>query len=558
MHYLIVSLAVICSMSLSAQANDATRDTLVFRADVAKTFVDVTISIPPHPGKLELEISRWAGVRDFDKNLSNVTIVRDGRDTVTAERPDDHTWAFDADNAPVTVTYRVTPPDSSRHIDKRNIRFHPTLTGEVMQLWGYALFLYPIDSLFDHNPARLEISAPDYQPVYVTVHTGEMRDILNALIVGGDYRVTELEVDGVPLTFHITGHLAFSDSAFVSTVAGIISQQASWLGSYPAERMMIVLSEGPTHGRGGTVVTNGMALELSPEDPLSADDMAVPRLIAHENTHVWVGHTLDMFAYGFKEGHFKWFQEGVPDYYSYLTLLRLGLWTPEQFLDRMNRVIVAYYENPYAFTATADSMEVHVYEDRNYSRLPYDKGALVAWLVDLQAHALSDGARSYDDVIKTLLNNPSVMADGYTDEDLAAALRTVVGPAWDSLYPRLGLGADTLPLALYAKLLGTECDLDTVEVFDLGFKTEAREIAPGAVIVSVDPGSPAEDAGLMVSDTIAGTDIYFNDPSRECSLWVLREGMKEKITYRPIRRLPVPQIDATGACLGTIRKLARP
>lgn len=554
----IVTLVLICCMAFTALASDTADDTLVFKLNVVDKTAQVTISLPPHPGRLGLEIGRWAGVRDFDKNLSEVTVLRNGRDTLAADRPDDHTWECDADNAPVTISYRVSPPDSSRHIDSRDIRFHPILTDSVMQLWGYAVFLYPNDSLLDHHPCRLEIAAPDYQPVYVTARSGDIRNILNALIVGGSYRVTELEVDGVPLTFHITGRFAFPDSAFVNMMAAIISHQAAWLGSYPTERMMIVLSEGRPHSRGGTVIENGMALEFPPEDSLSADDMAVPRLIAHENTHVWVGHTLDMFHYGFGEGHFKWFQEGVPDYYSYLTMLRLGFWTPEQFLEKMNSVIVAYYENRYAFTATADSLETHVYEDRDYLRLPYDKGALVAWLVDLQAHAISGGTRSYDDVIKALLHNHSAVEVGYTDDDLKAALKVVAGPVWDSLYPRLALGADSLPVATIARLLGTQCDLDTMDVFDLGFSTIDNHVQIGSVIDLVTPGSSAENAGMIVSDTIAGTDIYFNDPSREASLWVKRGGREKKITFRPTRSTVIPQIRIDDASIQAVKELIRP
>ena len=243
----------------------------------------------------------------------------------------------------------------------------------------------------------------------------------------------------------------------------------------------------------------------------------------------------------------------MPEYYSYLTMLRLGFMSPSRFLEEMNQLIVTYYKNPHAFTATADTLEERIYVSHYYNRLAYDKGALLGFLIDLEINGASDGKRSVDDLILSL---PDAATDEYTDKTLRSALDELTHADWNDRYASFMLGADTLPMQRFSDLLGTSIVLDTMPVFDLGFSTVDGRIEPGAIIRAVASGSAAEQAGLHPGDTIAGNSIYLDDPTRDATIWIRTGTSDKKIIYRPARQMVVPQLVETGSAISRVNRLA--
>ena len=101
------------------------------------------------------------------------------------------------------------------------------------------------------------------------------------------------------------------------------------------------------------------------------------------------------------QGPLKWFTEGFTSYYGAMTLLCDGTLSPSGFVRVMNAEIARYYANPAAHRARLTSTDGY-FERPEIKELAYNKGMLLAWLMDLRIRHLAPG-RSLGDFMKAVM-----------------------------------------------------------------------------------------------------------------------------------------------------------
>lgn len=89
-------------------------------------------------------------------------------------------------------------------------------------------------------------------------------------------------------------------------------------------------------------------------------------ILTHEFVHDW-----PQVSDAANGSSTEWYVEGVAEYYSVNLLFRYGMYTADQYLERMNNFARAYYANPLINLILDQLKDDKLQEDGNAINLPY-------------------------------------------------------------------------------------------------------------------------------------------------------------------------------------------
>jgi len=207
-----------------------------------------------------------------------------------------------------------------------------------------------------------------------------------------------------------------------------------------------------------------------------------------------------------------WVSEGLTVYYEDVVLVRAGLMTPEQFLERMKNAMTRFENSPgQRYQSAAESSLTTwgtsgVGGDRNTTISYYDNGGMLGAMLDLAIRHQSANRRSLDDVMRALYRTYDVgKKRGFTNAEFRQECERAAGG----------------PLAEAFEYAATTKDVDYAKYFAYArLKVEIeRQDAPGAylglnlraadgtlTVVEAEAGSPAAGAGLAAGDQLLELD----------------------------------------------------
>jgi predicted metalloprotease with PDZ domain len=188
-------------------------------------------------------------------------------------------------------------------------------------------------------------------------------------------------------------------------------------------------------------------------------------LLPHEFTHSWNGkyrRPAGLATSNYQkpmEGDLLWVYEGLTEYLGDVLAARCGIWTPDQYKQRLSTIAAQYDNRPgrtwrdIQDTATAAQILYAAGGGWDNWRLSvdyYDEGELI-WLdVDTTIRKMTNGKRSLDDFVAKFHGlggdtGPKVVP--YTFEDVVTGLNGVVTNDWATfLQSRLNSNAYQAPL----------------------------------------------------------------------------------------------------------------
>lgn len=188
-------------------------------------------------------------------------------------------------------------------------------------------------------------------------------------------------------------------------------------------------------------------------------------LLPHEFTHSWNGkyrRPAGLATSNYQtpmKGDLLWVYEGLTEYLGDVLAARCGIWTPEQYKQRLSTIAAAYDNRPgrtwrdIQDTATSAQILYSAGGGWDNWRLNvdyYDEGELI-WLdVDTTIRKMTDGKKSLNDFVAKfhgLGGDTGPMVAPYTFEDVVAGLNGVVPNDWAGfLRSRLDSHAYQAPL----------------------------------------------------------------------------------------------------------------
>ncbi len=184
-----------------------------------------------------------------------------------------------------------------------------------------------------------------------------------------------------------------------------------------------------------------------------------------------------------------------------------------------------------ATTVDAASLGQRYWSDRDLRRLPYDKGALLAMLIDLELRRA--GAGDLVGFVAFLRDDNASRAAPLTNAALRDALERYSGMDWHPFWDDAVLGASWLPVFETLSDVGLRVVERLVPAPWYGLRTNVT--ADGAWYVSeVVAGSPAAAAGLVAGQALAQEPIVPDDRSGRPIEVIIRASGREV----PVRITP--------------------
>ena len=189
---------------------------------------------------------------------------------------------------------------------------------------------------------------------------------------------------------------------------------------------------------------------------------------AHEFFHLWNVKRLRPAALGpfdyTRENYSRslWFAEGITTYYGYLFSLQSGLWTREQFLNRLANEIYTLEMEPGRKLMSAESSSFSAWffdrspqmQETNFANTTisyYNKGALLAMLLDLEIRSRTQGRKSLLDMMRLMYHEfyqapPTTYygpGRGFEEKDVVEALNSITGSDFVPFFERFVLPTAT-------------------------------------------------------------------------------------------------------------------
>jgi predicted metalloprotease with PDZ domain len=509
--------------------------------------------------RLETPVA-WASARDLDKGIRNLTVVTKGARLADTAEPNMKTVSH-APGQKVVVRYELVQVQPGPPAAGRGGGYQPLLQKDYFHWVGHGAWVKPAWGESARVAVTLEwknlpkgwstsnsFGANRRKQKFVAF-LGEFE---HAVYAGGDFRVVERRVAGRPVYVTIRGSWKFSDADFVGLVERVVSTERDFWRDhdYPYYLITLLPLDGPPSALsiGGTGLTNSFATFVT----TNAELKDLRFLLAHELFHNWNSPKLGRIPS--PEQLSYWISEGFTDYYTYVLLVRSGLYTPGEYAAHYNEMMRSYYLSP-ARNASNERVQAEFWTDPQVGQLPYWRGALLAMKWDTAIRRASGGRHSLDDVMRDLFAEAKRdPGRPLTAEAIDQHVRRYAGHGILDDVRRYVVDGETIPPDPDG--LGDGYRPTEVEIahFDLGLDLETLKAKKE--IAGVKPDSAAFAAGLRDGQSVARRKpIYVGDATKEVEI-TIKDGDRERtITYLPAGRggPKVPQYEPRDGRIQTER-----
>jgi predicted metalloprotease with PDZ domain len=344
-----------------------------------------------------------------------------------------------------------------------------------------------------------------------------------------DFKTVTFDVRGVPHRFVFDGEGNYEPERIGRDAQKIAETAARMMGDVPFRDYTFQLMISPTSS-GGLEHLNSTALiwrrfNFKPETAYR-DFLG---LVAHEYFHAWNvkrirPDALGPFDYtGENYTRLLWVAEGVTNYYEDLLVRRAGLMTDRDYLARVANMIRTLQNTPGRLEMSIEEASfdawIKYYRPNentiNSSVSYYDKGGVVAMLLDLEIRRRSAGAKSLDDVMRYLYAEFARRGRNFTPEDFQRAAELAAGASLEDFFRRYVRGREELDYnAAFAaaglQLLTTAAGdaTQTAPPQRPHFGANLRMEGERLLVTNVPAGTPAYNFGLYAGDQIIAVDGY--------------------------------------------------
>ncbi len=505
--------------------------------------IEVELWIKRSGQGLELVFPVWTPgsymVREYTRNIESIAASVCDRiggaklNRLPVRRHGKNRWRIggDVDNQTVCVSYRL-------YCREMSVRTN-WVESDYGFLTGAATFPYVEDER--DTPITLQLQLPEHwsqvatslrkiEPLdrFVRLAAVDFDEVVDAPIVCGKFEVREFEAGGQPhFLVNVGGDQLWDLARATRDTHTIVERHQQFWGSVPYEHYWFLNLN--TESRGGLEHDNSTVLMCSRwamhRRETYLDWLA---LVSHEFFHTWNVRRLRPKAlqhYDYEAEQFVeelWIAEGITSYFDDLALVRTGLCSRDEYLARLTKTVQAVQASPGRLVqdlrnASWDTWTKHYRPDENSgnSRISYYlKGAVVAWMLDVQLQQLSDFNVGLADVMRLLWQRHC--KTGYTLEDfeqIVEELGTLGLRQWLHAAVR---EASEIDYTTALQWLGLQFKAE-----DSAKKTNFAKVWIGSqstgsegklMVRNVLRDSPSDRAGMNVDDELIALDGYRLSP----------------------------------------------
>ena len=461
-------------------------------------------------------------VRDYARFLDRLCLVDAQGTQHPVEKIDKQRWQLPVIKGVAHLRYRLFCNDltvRTNHLDAR----HAHLVGAATFLFPEGEAHRPFLIAFEGFPKEWRIATA--LPRIGRRYRAEDHDTLvDAPFELGTFRPHAWQSGETTFEFAFTGEHPGDEARILDATEKIVEVCRSIFGGFPFDRYLFLLTFSPGL-RGGLEHRNCTSLIADPFNLNSPEAYAeLYLLIAHEFFHVWNvkrlrAPELGPFDYARENPtRLLWFHEGFTSFMQYVILLKAGLVAWPWVVCKLSE---SWTENTTRAGRLEQSLEasswdawIRLYKPTEFSRNStvsyYDKGALVAWMMDARIRVGSRGKHGVESLFARLW---AQVGDGpITDSLLRETFEALAGEPAQGFWQAWIQGVAELDAAPIETAYGLRFEIHTpwesLSEEDPTALARAKGYSGlvfgnGAPIVqNVDPGSPAAEGGISYGQEI--------------------------------------------------------
>ena len=592
-----LALVMLCLAAAPATAQPGEPIDYTLRFPAPHThYLDVTAEVPTGgAAEIELMMAVWTPgsylVREFARHVENIEAQAPDGTPLPVMKTRKNRWQVTTDGHPrVVVSYQIYGREMSVRTN--------WIESDFAMLNGAPTFLTLAD---DPEPrphdVTLELPAHWYRSMTgLTPRTDrgphsyratDFDTLVDTPIVAGDPAVYEFMVDEVPhLLVNVGESGVWHGPESARDVEALTTEIRDLWGQLPYDRYLFLNMI--TEAGGGLEHRNSTLLMTSRWTTSSRSRyLRWLSLVSHELFHAWNVKQLRPVELGpfdyENEVHTEslWVVEGVTSYYDDLLVHRAGLSSRDEYLEALSGQVASLQTTPGREVqplalSSYDAWIKYYRADENSPNTSvsyYTKGAVVAFLLDMRIRAATNGARSFDDLLRTAYDRYSGER-GFTPEEFRATASEVAGVDLTSWFSRALDSTDELDYDEALEWLGLEFGGREPDEERGWIGLRARNAGGRLLVSQVRRDTPARVAGFNVDDEILAIGehrvlpgqwnerIAAFEPGADITVLVSRRGALRELAVRveappaeqweltPVESPSQAQLDRLDAWLG--------
>lgn len=454
-------------------------------------------------------------VREFAKNVESFK-VSSNKAPVAFEKVRKNAWKINTKGKKsVTVSYRVYSFEISvrtNFVDASHAFLSPA--GTFMFVDGNLAEPSTVTIIPFKTWTKVSTGLPPVEGKVFTYYAQNFDWLFDSPIEVGNQDVFGFNAAGVKYEVAMVGGGNYDKEKLKVDMAKIVEEETAVFGENPNQYYLFIVHN-YQNGGGGLEHQNSTVLGASRngyQNPSSYKSFL--SLVAHEHFHLWNVKRLRPIALGpfdYDNENYTtdlWIAEGFTAYYDNLIVERAKYYSPDDLLNILQSDINAIYNSqgnkvqPLS-QASFDAWIKYYRPNENSGNTTvsyYNKGSLIAAMLDLAIINHSRGVQSLDDAMKYAYNEfYKKKGRGYTDAEMKAVFEKFAGENLDQFYADYINGTAQLDFNKYLNYAGLKL-VDRTPILPQPYLGVV--MGSDNKISSVSRGTAAWNDGLNVNDEV--------------------------------------------------------
>jgi len=507
-------------------------------------FLSFKVTLKSPKPNLLIQLPNWRPgryqIQNFAKRIKNLSAKDERGQNLSVKKVDKSSWRLSNEVGGVTINYEYF----AFEMDAGNT----WLDDEQVYINFINCCIYDPSQMEQPCEVRLDLPA-DYIIASglrsINDHTlmapNFYQLVDSPLMASRSLRLVKYVLNGSNFNIWLQGYNPKSDAELIKDFSAFTQLQVDVMHEFPCKDYHFLFQCLPyKHYHGvehwnSTVITIGPSAELS-ERKLYKEFLGVS---SHELFHTWNVIRLrpkEMLPYDFQQENYHetgFVTEGVTTYYGDLFLARSGVFSFDEYLGELNKLLKRHYDNEGRKTYSVAESSFDLWLDGYEKGIPgrklsiYNEGALAALILDLMIRVKFSNDKSLDDVMRLMWARHGQHMSGYTYNDYKAAATSVFDGSLEDYFNDIISGHT--PYEIYLEELLPKFGLSFAP--SIPEKIEERTFGirlANEMIIDIATDSMAETA-LSIGDKI----LKVNDAGFDASLLV---GKTVKLTVNRFGR----------------------